>query len=322
MHAHLKEPGGTLASGAVGSGFFIRSNGLICTSNHLIQGTDEVVIQYQDSQGKPRIVDASVVAQDISSDLAVLKIDATTSTLEIAQSDPRLGDRCILAGYPLGFPLATVMTGIVASRPHEFQVASTRVTGFALDVSINNGHSGGPVCDDKGTVIGLAAAKRENLAKLTVARLRPIKDENIRTTLTRALAGVGESTSSGLGMAVPPRSIRHLMEAAERLLRRDTHVAEEVPKVVVDTGSLWALQEWCNRHGYSPVGPFSFNRDLDLWPSSGGKKALVDHSLSDFIERMLILRPNGGQFYFLGKHVCTYDSVRSSFVMQMKVELV
>jgi hypothetical protein len=98
-------------------------------------------------------------------DIAILKIDgdSTLPTLKIAKDElPRVGEQLYVYGFP--GPVTnnnyvssesaiepTLTTGIVSARKKS-------VEGWPLiqmDANINRGSSGGPVCNDKGEVVGL-----------------------------------------------------------------------------------------------------------------------------------------------------------------------
>ena len=148
----LPRPEGT----ATGSGFVLDREGFVLTNAHVVQGAESVRVRFGDRD----TIDAEVVGSDLSSDLAVLKVDpdrARLRPLELGESKQvQVGDPAIAIGNPFGFD-RTVTTGIVSALQRQIQAPN----GFAIDnvlqtdASINPGNSGGPLLDGAGRVIGV-----------------------------------------------------------------------------------------------------------------------------------------------------------------------
>ena len=143
---------------SLGSGFIISSDGYIVTNNHVISaGTRTAVVEsITVTLTDRKEYKARVVGRDVSSDLAVLKIDAVgLPFVRFGDSTrSRVGDWVVAIGNPFGIG-STVTAGIVS--------ALQRVTGqggaydryIQTDASINQGNSGGPMFDMNGNVIGV-----------------------------------------------------------------------------------------------------------------------------------------------------------------------
>jgi len=143
---------------ATGSGFVLDKDGYILTNAHVVEsaGDGDVTVRVGDQSS----IDAKVVGTDLSSDLAVLKVDpdkAKLKPLELADSAKvEVGDQVIAIGNPFGFD-RTVTTGIVSAKqrqitaPNGFQINDVIQT----DAAINPGNSGGPLLDSTGKVIGI-----------------------------------------------------------------------------------------------------------------------------------------------------------------------
>ncbi len=143
---------------SLGSGFLISPDGYIVTNNHVIAAgsrtatVESITVTMFDK----REYKARVVGHDASSDIAVLKIDATgLPFVRFGDSTrARVGDWVIAIGQPYGLG-STVTAGIVS--------ALHRVTGqggaydrfIQTDAAINQGNSGGPMFDMNGNVIGI-----------------------------------------------------------------------------------------------------------------------------------------------------------------------
>jgi serine protease Do len=138
---------------AVGSGFIIDPSGVIITNHHVVEGADEVKITLNDQ----REYIAEVVGSDERSDLAVLKISAENlPSVKMGQShDLKVGEWVLAIGSPFGLSYS-VSAGIVSyigrSLPSE---GGNYVSFIQTDVPINPGHSGGPLFNLRGEVIGI-----------------------------------------------------------------------------------------------------------------------------------------------------------------------
>lgn len=139
--------------GATGSGFIIDSNGYIVTNHHVIDGAKTVKVTLNDQ----REYTATIVGSDERSDLAVLKIDATKlPTVKLGESEKlKVGEWVLAIGSPFGLQYS-VAAGIISymgrSLPTE---GSNYVSYIQTDVAINPGHSGGPLFNMAGEVIGI-----------------------------------------------------------------------------------------------------------------------------------------------------------------------
>ena len=141
-----------------GSGFVIRTDGHIVTSQHLVQGSTEIKVYLSDG----KTYDASVVGQDELSDLAVIKIDAEgLPAATFGNSDElRVGDWVLSVGNALalkGSP--TVTLGIVSGLDRTITIESGTYYGLIqTDAAINKGNSGGPLINLQGEVVGINQA--------------------------------------------------------------------------------------------------------------------------------------------------------------------
>ncbi|PTL56235.1 S1C family serine protease [Paraconexibacter algicola] len=143
-------------STSTGSGFVIKDDGSILTNAHVIQGAVKVSVQFQDK----KTVSARVVGKDVSSDLALLKVDPDgldLTPLALGTSkEVQVGDPVIAIGNPFGLD-RTLTTGVVSAlqrridAPNGFQISNVIQT----DAAINPGNSGGPLIDATGKVVGV-----------------------------------------------------------------------------------------------------------------------------------------------------------------------
>ncbi|MGH7581440.1 MAG: trypsin-like peptidase domain-containing protein [Gemmatimonadales bacterium] len=146
---------------AAGSGFIVTKDGYILTNDHVVDGSDVVTVRLLDR----REFKAKVIGTDASTDLAVLKIDATNLTpAPLGDSDAaRVGEWVLAVGNPLGENLTfTVTSGIISAKGRTLALpnASDRsIQDFIqTDAAINPGNSGGPLVSASGRVLGVNSA--------------------------------------------------------------------------------------------------------------------------------------------------------------------
>ena len=185
---------GTLGEG-LGSGFVYDNQGHIVTNYHVIEGADDLEVDFVSGYK----VRAELVAIDLDSDLAVIKVDVPADILmpiPLGDSDQvKVGQTVVAIGNPFGLS-STMTLGIVSAKGrtmdsfHESPTGGTFTAGDLLqtDASINPGNSGGPLLNLSGQIIGLNRA--------------------IRTTDTN---GDGEPVNSGIGFAISSNVIRRVV---------------------------------------------------------------------------------------------------------------
>lgn len=144
----------------VGSGVIITSDGYILTNNHVIEDAlrDGISVTLDDK----RTFDARVVGRDPSTDLAVLKIDATDLlSATIGNSDRvEVGEWVLAIGNPFRLR-STVTAGIVGALSRDVQIINDdyRIESFIqTDAAINRGNSGGALVNTSGELIGINTA--------------------------------------------------------------------------------------------------------------------------------------------------------------------
>ena len=156
-----REMGGLIIGAGTGSGFLIDAEGHIVTSSHVIDGADSVRVYL--ANGSP--VDAVVLGQDPSNDLALLKV----SSAEVEGMEPvalgdssqlKPGQMAMVIGSPLGYD-GSITVGVVSQvgRDLPSTLGGRRIANIIqTDALISHGSSGGPLLDSGGTVIGINMA--------------------------------------------------------------------------------------------------------------------------------------------------------------------
>jgi serine protease Do len=137
----------------VGSGVITTPDGYILTNNHVVDGADKVRVELTDK----RTFDAKVVGTDPSTDLAVLKIEASNlKTLPLGDSSKaNVGDVVLAIGNPLNVG-QTVTMGIISAKGRATGAGTDSYEDFIqTDAPINHGNSGGALVNVNGELIGI-----------------------------------------------------------------------------------------------------------------------------------------------------------------------
>ncbi len=141
-----------------GTGVIISSDGYILTNNHVVGGSESLIVALATGEE----VESEIVGVDPNTDLAIIKIDPprelTVATL--GDSDEiRPGQMAIAIGNPYRLD-NTVTVGVISAVNRTLTVeGSYRIRGvIQTDAAINPGNSGGPLLNSKGEVIGINSA--------------------------------------------------------------------------------------------------------------------------------------------------------------------
>ena len=139
-----------------GSGVIIDKNGFVLTNAHVVERVDNVSVTLADGN----ILEGQVLGTDAITDLALVKIDESTSSVFAPlgnSEDLEVGDWAIALGTPYGLE-KTVTLGIVSSLHRDINslgFSDKRLDLIQTDAAINPGNSGGPLINSKGEVIGI-----------------------------------------------------------------------------------------------------------------------------------------------------------------------
>ena len=170
-----------------GSGFIITADGYIITNNHVVDGTNQVIVILSDGTSMP----AKIISTDIFADLAVLKVEGKMPGVAILGDSDILkpGESVIAIGSPLGDFRNSVTVGVISATGRTLDTGN----GYEMenliqtDAAINSGNSGGPLVNLAGEVIG------------------------INTLVVRG-DGMGSAIAEGLGFAIPSNTARLITE--------------------------------------------------------------------------------------------------------------
>ena len=163
-------------SGA-GSGVIISSDGYILTCDHVVSGASNITVTIGDKD-----YTATVVGEDSTSDIAVIKVDADGLTPAIVGDSDKLavGDNVLAVGNPLGELGGTVTSGIVSALNRSVSIQSSSSVNtmslIQMDASVSPGNSGGGLFNMNGELIGLVNAKSSSSDAEGLGFAIPIND--------------------------------------------------------------------------------------------------------------------------------------------------
>ena len=163
-------------SGA-GSGVIISSDGYILTCAHVVDGASNITVTINDKD-----YTATLVGEDTTSDIAVIKIDANGLTpATVGDSDSlKVGQNVMAVGNPLGELGGTVTGGMISALNRSVTIqGSSSVNTMSLiqmDASVSPGNSGGGLFNMNGELVGIVNAKSSSSDAEGLGFAIPIND--------------------------------------------------------------------------------------------------------------------------------------------------
>ena len=139
-----------------GSGSVIDAQGHILTNYHVIEGAQNLTVNFGGDQTYP----AKVIGGDPDTDLAVIKIEPPNGGLTVVSlgdsDNLQVGQKVLAIGNPFGLD-RTLTTGVISGLQRPIRGVNNRPIEGAIqtDASINPGNSGGPLLDKFGRMIGI-----------------------------------------------------------------------------------------------------------------------------------------------------------------------
>ena len=163
-------------SGA-GSGVIISSDGYILTCAHVVDGASTITVTIGDKD-----YTATLVGEDTTSDIAVIKIDADgLIPATVGNSDSlKVGQSVMAVGNPLGELGGTVTGGMISALNRSVTIqGSSSVNTMSLiqmDASVSPGNSGGGLFNMNGELVGIVNAKSSSSDAEGLGFAIPIND--------------------------------------------------------------------------------------------------------------------------------------------------
>jgi serine protease Do len=224
-------PEGARVVQGYGTGFIVRSSGIIVTNQHVVANADRVVVTLPDGSDLP----ATVLGEDPLTDIAVLQVKRDNlPTVALGHSnDLMIGEWVVALGNPYAYLLGnaepTVTVGVVSATGRNILPGSDQ-TGLYLDMiqtdaAINPGNSGGPLTNALGEVVG------------------------VNSSIFSSTGG-----SVGLGFAIP---IERAIRVADEIIKSGTVRRAWVGADVAGAGAMreWKSQGGVVLTGVTPGGP-------------------------------------------------------------------
>jgi S1-C subfamily serine protease len=158
VRANIATPFGLNPQEGQGSGVIVRSDGLILTNNHVVQGAQEITVTLLSGS----TLKGKVLGGDRFADLAVVKVESSQPLPAVemgASSALQVGQAAIAIGNPFGLG-STVTVGVISAINRSIQAAPDFVIENLVqtDAAINPGNSGGALLDSAGRLIGINTA--------------------------------------------------------------------------------------------------------------------------------------------------------------------
>ena len=163
----------------------IDASGLVVTNNHVIEGADEIVVNFHDGR-KLKVI--KVLGRDTKTDLALLQVKPDKPLVAVGFGDSsvmNVGDWVMAIGNPFGLG-GTVTVGIISAKKRDIN-SGPYDEFLQTDAAINKGNSGGPLFNMKGEVIG------------------------VNTAIISPTGG-----SIGIGFAVPSKTVKYVIDQLKK----------------------------------------------------------------------------------------------------------
>ena len=254
-----------------GSGFIVRSDGLIVTNKHVVVSQTAT---YTVEMASGKKYSAQVVARDPVVDLALVKINASGLTAAtLGDSNKlKLGQRVIAIGNALGEYQNTVTTGVISGLNRSITASnglgsSEKLTDvIQTDAAINPGNSGGPLINLNGEVVGINTAI--DAQGQSVGFAIPINDVKPQI----------QTVSAGGTISRPQLGVRYILLDAALASANDLSVSE---------GAYITPGAGANDAAVSPGGPADLAglKEGDIIVSVNGEKVTPANDLGTVIQK-------------------------------------
>ncbi len=150
----------TVTGQGAGTGIVISVDGLVLTNAHVVDGASSISVTLA---GESTTRSATLIDEDVSADVAVIRLDDASGLVPAAIGDPGMlavGDQVIAIGNALALEGGmTVTQGIVSALDRSIDTDSGTIDHLIqTDAAISSGNSGGPLVNAYGEVVGINTA--------------------------------------------------------------------------------------------------------------------------------------------------------------------
>lgn len=148
---------GDYVTQGAGSGVIISSDGYIVTCEHVVSDASTIKVTTSDNKS----YNATVIGTDSSSDIALIKINASNLTAAIIGDSGKLttGEKAVAIGNPLGTLSGTVTEGIVSATARDITIDGRKMSLVQTSAQVSPGNSGGGLFNKYGELIGIVESK-------------------------------------------------------------------------------------------------------------------------------------------------------------------
>jgi 2-alkenal reductase len=179
---------GRFSATAEGSGVIIDAQGHIVTNAHVVQGSQQVDVLYNDGTR----VTANVVGANSARDIAVLQVSGNVpGYVPLGDSSAlHLGETVVAIGNPLGDYTGSVSLGVVSGLGRSVQGTGLNNL-IQTDAAINHGNSGGPLLNLEGQVVGITTlvVRQTDSGDVTEGLGFAIPSNDVSTVVKQLIAG-------------------------------------------------------------------------------------------------------------------------------------
>ena len=182
---------------------------LILTNNHVVEGAEELSVQFVNEKN----VDATIKGTSSRKDVAVISVklssldNETIDAIKIAtlgdSTKLKVGNGVIAIGNALGYG-QSVTTGVVSAVNREVTIDNTKAKMIQTDAAINGGNSGGALLNSKGEVVGINSVKYSSNGSSNTASIEgmgfaiPITD--VKDLITSLMNGKEDTSEATVGI--------------------------------------------------------------------------------------------------------------------------
>ena len=274
------------ANTSTGTGFFISADGFIVTCAHVIEGAKSITVSVDGNA-----FNAKVVAKDTNTDMAILKINHSPSRyFRLASfSEASLGDKVFVLGFPLSHILGSdirVTDGILSAKSG----LQADPAYFQISAPIQPGNSGGPVINDRFEVLGIAAAKLDDMAAFAASGAIP---QNVNFAIKNThIASLLPNFSNNSGNV---QSMNDAVRATVQITVENPPPAENPLIRIINNTGFTVLYMYV-----SPVTSRSWGRDVlggDVLRSGASVLVRLPHPISSINRYDIMLKDSDGDTY-------------------------
>ncbi len=174
-----KDAEGNTTSNIAGTGIIASSDGYILTNSHVVIDAKNAGEPVQVELFDGTVYEGVILGADPETEVALLKVEAQWLSAATLGSSRQL-QPCQTV-YTMGHPSEdlkyTMTSGIISGLDRTIGFGDgTELHMFQFDAPVNPGNSGGPVYDNRGTVIGIVTAKYVDITSEGIGFALPIED--------------------------------------------------------------------------------------------------------------------------------------------------